>query len=110
MKPHNVLLSLILLLFPLTATAAGRPEPASKSLSPEKIQQIQAIGQAVLNAKASQTPDPEMTQLRQRVEELRKSIEKLRADSISTPMVSLADQSAQNNNPASSKREQAETE
>jgi hypothetical protein len=76
MKPRNVLPSLLLLLFPLVATAAERPEPAGKSLSPEKIQQIQAISQAVLTAKRSEPANPDLETLRQEVEELRKAVVK----------------------------------
>jgi len=89
MKPHYIL-PCLLLLFPLTVTAAERPEPGNKSLSPEKIQQIQGISQLVLAAKRSVPANPNLEVMRQRITELRMAVVKLQGPAtLSTSPISL---------------------
>jgi hypothetical protein len=62
-----------------SAAAADEPKPALKGLSPEQIRAVQFVGRAVLAAKHSETEDPQHAQLRDRLQDLRKTLDELAA-------------------------------
>lgn len=64
-----------LLAVSLSLPARGTPPPGAARLPPEQAEAIQALGQAVLQAKKSQTPDPEIAQLKQSAAALKAAIE-----------------------------------
>jgi hypothetical protein len=59
------------------ALAADQQKVTGEVLKPETVQEIQGISQNLLTAKHSETPAPELQQLRQQVDELRTSVRKL---------------------------------
>ena len=76
------MLGLLPFLFPAMTAAAEQHDTLQKGLPPEKVQQIQTISQTVLTAKHSQSPNPEMVSLRQKVDELYKAVVKLNVKSL----------------------------
>jgi hypothetical protein len=67
----------------ISLSARGAPLPDTVQLPPEHVEAIQALGQAVLQAKKSQTPDPEIQELKQSAEALKAAIDGV--DSITLP-------------------------
>lgn len=77
-----IVLMLLSLCYAQTAAADGMPErksplapkPVQKGLEPEKVDQIQVIGKAVLATRRGHPQSPAMAKLRQHVEELRQEL------------------------------------
>jgi len=83
--PRNIiLLGLLPFLLPKMAVAVESHETFKNSLPPDKIQQIQAISQSILTARRNQPANPEMENLRQRMDELHKAVVKLYDKSLAT--------------------------
>jgi hypothetical protein len=81
---HTLLLGLFPLLLPTMAAAVEQHDTSKNSLPPDKIQQIQAISQSILAARRNQPANPEMENLRQRMDELHKAVVKLYDKSLAT--------------------------
>ncbi len=86
---HNLPLILVILACPLLAVADTGIGSKAR-LGAEKLQTIQSISQNILTAKRKDTPNPELEQLRLRIEELRQVVEKFHSGVIDSE-VTLAE-------------------
>ncbi len=85
---NNFLILIALHVLLQTAGAADKNTDRKKGLDAQQVQQIQAIGQAVLTAKKNTPADPDMEILRQRVKELHQAITELDSPALSLGNVS----------------------
>jgi len=74
---RSALSGLILLLAHSVSADTGQHNSGKTGLDADKIQQIQTIGQTVLAAKRLAPADPDISQMRQHMEELRSQVAKL---------------------------------
>lgn len=92
-------LAALVICSPVHAVSPTDPGAASRQpLDPATLQQIQSVGQAVLLAKKNQQADPDMVDLKKKVQGLRDVIVSLSGPSLPTPKVSSTSQDAASQN------------